>query len=65
MGIRELLSLYSSIRYPFMYRRAKTTKTCVLCGKSAKYFRDTLSRMEYGNSALCQECQDKHFKNRK
>jgi len=34
---------------------------CVICGKDANTFRDTLSEKEYGISGLCQECQDSVF----
>jgi len=37
-------------------------KICVLCKKPAEYFKDSLSLKEYSISGLCQECQDKIFK---
>jgi uncharacterized CHY-type Zn-finger protein len=38
---------------------------CIFCGKSAKNFRDELSRKEYKISGLCQVCQDEVFNSEK
>ena len=35
---------------------------CVKCGKSAKKFKDELSKKEYTLSTFCQDCQDHFFK---
>jgi hypothetical protein len=34
---------------------------CISCGNDANFFRDKLSRKEYGISRLCQTCQDSVF----
>jgi RNA polymerase-binding transcription factor DksA len=34
---------------------------CVTCDNEVHEFRDELSRIEYGISGMCQECQDKVF----
>lgn len=33
------------------------------CGKKATVFKNAIARAEYANSGLCQNCQDKIFKN--
>ena len=35
---------------------------CPLCGKEIKGFKDALSRREYKISRMCQDCQEKTFK---
>ena len=35
--------------------------SCVRCGGPAVDFCNEVSREEFGNSALCQECQDRLF----
>jgi hypothetical protein len=37
---------------------------CPFCGKSVKWedFKDEISKREYRISGICQECQDKTFK---
>ncbi len=37
------------------------SNTCMVCGKDATQFKDTLSEKEYRISGMCQECQDKTF----
>jgi len=34
---------------------------CATCGCEVREFRDELSRVEYGISGMCQECQDDVF----
>ena len=36
-------------------------QACVLCGREAKEFRDTISEKEYALSGMCQHCQDEMF----
>ena len=38
-----------------------TNNVCVICGKPAKEFRDTISEHEFTISGLCQSCQDQTF----
>jgi len=44
--------------------KMKNAGKCPFCGKDVddKEFRDDLSRREFKISGLCQECQDKMFK---
>jgi hypothetical protein len=56
--IRELLEIFSASQYKATYARAKATRTCIRCGKPAKFFRDVSAKFEYDVSALCQGCQD-------
>lgn len=43
-------------------RRSNIRKNvCVMCGQSASWFRDTLSRKEFAISGMCQGCQDDFF----
>jgi len=50
--------LTSESRYEERYLIAKSTNTCLRCGKEAREFRDTFGKLEYSCSALCQSCQD-------
>jgi len=34
---------------------------CVMCGNTAKIFRDAISKKEFTISGICQGCQDKTF----
>jgi len=36
-------------------------RQCMTCGGCAYYFRDNLSKKEYGISGMCQGCQDQVF----
>jgi len=40
---------------------ALALESCVSCGKVVDRFTDKMSRQEFGNSGLCQCCQDKFF----
>jgi hypothetical protein len=40
---------------------AADNQLCAVCGSDANFFRDDLSRKEYGISRMCQSCQDKTF----
>ena len=48
----------------FKRSRSKSVEAgiCVSCSKKAEQFKDALSRVEYGISGMCQECQDSVFK---
>lgn len=58
---KELFVLSARTDYMAKYIKAKATKTCIRCGKSANDFRDPCFQIEYRVSALCQECQDRIF----
>ncbi|MFH1025596.1 MAG: hypothetical protein V1764_02845 [Nitrospirota bacterium] len=63
--IEELIDIFSRPTYRISYMTAKATNTCIRCGGSAKTFLDSSARLEYGISALCQNCQDDIFKGEK
>jgi hypothetical protein len=56
-----LLKAFSKATYKIRYSKAKSTGTCLLCGKHAKVFENESSRFEYNISALCQTCQDQYL----
>jgi hypothetical protein len=58
MKARDLKELLSCSNYSQKYAKAKATRTCINCEKSAKDFKDASSELEYKISALCQSCQD-------
>jgi len=45
----------------FGTRTAIKNHQCALCGEDAGTFRDSLSKIEYGISGMCQSCQDDVF----
>lgn len=57
----KLIDLFSDAKYEANHLSARSTNTCILCGKPAKSFRDSSARLEYNISALCQDCQDRLF----
>ena len=61
----ELLEIFSATKYRASYINAKAGKICIRCGKPAKSFRDTSTRLECNVSALCQKYQDECFIRRK
>lgn len=58
---QELLRIFRMEGYQDKYTYAKASSTCIRCGHRVDHFRDSYSRMEYGISALCQDCQDHLF----
>jgi hypothetical protein len=63
-GMEELLALLKDPGYPVRYAMAKTTGSCIHCGKDATLFTDASTRMEYAVSALCECCQKEIFSRR-
>jgi hypothetical protein len=61
-GIAALQKVLADQDYRYRYHNAKATGTCILCGENAMLFTSASSQMEYRVSAICQDCQDKHFK---
>ena len=59
-----LHDVFSRPTYRADYARAKAQRTCILCERLAVGFRDTSAKLEYGVSALCQQCQDQLFQSR-
>ena len=53
-----LLKIFSRSDYRARYMYSKASRTCIICGNLAQFFRDASARLEYSISALCQECQD-------
>lgn len=53
--------LESEPEYEKRYPIAKATNTCIRCGREAREFRDAFGRLEYSNSALCQDCLDEFY----
>jgi len=52
--------------FPEMAKRVENGQ-CPVCGEEidSKEFKDELSRKEFRISGMCQECQDKTFKDEK
>lgn len=61
MNLEELLDFFSKSSYEANYSRAKSTRTCAMCGERAESFKCASAKLEYEISALCQKCQDKYF----
>ena len=61
--LQELIlqEVFSRPTYGADYTRAKARQACILCGRPAETFRNLAAKLEYGVSALCQECQDRCF----
>jgi hypothetical protein len=58
--IKKMLDAYTMAAYG----RVAKEGDCVICGATVNIetdFRDTLSKMEYDISSMCQACQDKIF----
>ncbi|MBN1103480.1 MAG: hypothetical protein JXL84_08735 [Deltaproteobacteria bacterium] len=53
----EFFQIVKAPEYPARYLNAKSTSTCIRCGKPAKEFMNASSKMEYGVSGLCEACQ--------
>jgi len=59
--LEELIRILSEPETRARHSKAKTTRTCKICGCEALHFRDAASAFEYSVSAICQECQDKYL----
>jgi hypothetical protein len=59
--LHKLMDVLSAPSYEASYASAKATCSCILCGNSAKVFRDASARLEYNISCLCQDCQDEYL----
>lgn len=57
----ELIKILSEASVNARYGRARATKTCKICGRSARNFRNAACAFEYRVSAICQYCQDKYL----
>ncbi len=62
--ITELWQKLTQGDYKKNYAGAKATGSCIICGGSAKKFRDAAAKLEYSISALCQICQDEYLNGR-
>jgi len=61
-GLDELIQIVNAPNYKARYLNAKATTTCLACGRPACLFRDFPAVFEYRISGLCQDCQDKYFR---
>ncbi|MBN1624981.1 MAG: hypothetical protein JW944_00540 [Deltaproteobacteria bacterium] len=61
--LQKLIDVISGNSYHANYAIAKSTTTCIICGKPSRVFRDRSARLEYDISAMCQLCQDKYLRN--
>jgi hypothetical protein len=59
--LEELIRILSEPEMSARHSKAKTTRTCKICGCQALNFRDAVSAFEYSVSAICQDCQDKYL----
>jgi hypothetical protein len=59
--LEELIRILSEPETRARHSKAKTTRTCKICGCQALIFRDAVSAFEYSVSAICQDCQDKYL----
>ena len=59
--LEDLIRILSEPTVSARHSKAKTTRTCKICGGPALCFRDAVSSFEYRVSAICQDCQDKYL----
>ena len=62
--MKKITELWRKLKigdYEKNYTDAKATGSCIICGRSAKKFRDAAAKLEYAISALCQNCQDEYL----
>jgi hypothetical protein len=65
--MKKITELWQKLKmgdYEKNYTGAKATGSCIICGSSAKKFRDAAAKLEYSISALCQNCQDEYLNGR-
>jgi hypothetical protein len=59
--VHNLIQMLEDSKYQVRYAVAKSTGTCIGCGKPAQAFSDASAKLEYSVSALCQCCQNRFF----
>lgn len=59
--IQELINKLSDSDIQTRGLTAKHRQTCKICGGPATEFRSSLTKMEYGISAICEKCQEYYY----
>jgi hypothetical protein len=59
--MRSFLNAVSEAMFGRSREKSIAINVCVVCGESAKDFKDALSEKEYAISGMCQKCQDSVF----
>jgi hypothetical protein len=60
--LNDLFALFTSPDYKIRFLKAKSTSSCLACGRPAQPFREFSASFEYQISGLCEKCQDIYFR---